>query len=154
MGLTYRGLKTTSSFLFELSLQRQAFSLEDIKRHTPVKRQHINQYQADSREQGANHDLLNVYQWSEMFFRRTEDKSSYIFSPLTPSLLALSGRKYPHVTTRVGANWIYDLRAWAPEVFCLSPVERSGALHQVTVGWTDKPLSVVIHVAWILPHKL
>lgn len=57
-----RGLKTTSSFLFELSLQRQAFSLEDIKRHTPVKRQHINQYQADSREQGADHDLLNVYQ--------------------------------------------------------------------------------------------
>lgn len=55
-------LKSTSSFLFGLSLQRQVFGLEDIKRHTPVKRQHINQYQADSREQGADHDLLNVYQ--------------------------------------------------------------------------------------------
>lgn len=34
MSFTYRGLKTTSSLLFELSLQRQVFSLEDIKGYT------------------------------------------------------------------------------------------------------------------------
>lgn len=95
MSLTYRGLKTSSSFLFELSLQRQVFGLEDIKRHTPVKHQHMNQYQAGSRIQGASHDLLNVHQWSEIFSGRTENKNSYIFSLFTPICLGIFREKIP-----------------------------------------------------------
>lgn len=101
MSFTYRGLKTTSSFLFELSLQRQGFSLEDIKKHTPVKHQPINQYQADSCIQGANHDLLNVYQWSEIFSRRTEGKKPTYSRPSPHLSWLLQGEKYPeHVTCK------------------------------------------------------